>query len=187
MSKHPSQATLALFVSNDLGLIARWRAERHLESCGDCRSELSDFSTLRVDIESAQELPDVQWTRLAAEMKANIRLGLAAGECVSRSRIPGIHLNLRAVAACASLAVLLAVGFFLERPAPRLTAAQGSSEPVVLEASHNGIQVTEGAQSMMLLNTRAHDVNVVASGSTMRARYIDAETGYVTINNVYVQ
>jgi len=39
----------------------------------------------------------------------------------------------------------------------------------------------------MLLNSRAHDVNVTASGGTMRARYVDADTGNVTINNVYVQ
>jgi hypothetical protein len=37
----------------------------------------------------------------------------------------------------------------------------------------------------MLLNTRARDVNYQATGSTMRARYVDAETGYVTVNNVY--
>jgi hypothetical protein len=57
----------------------------------------------------------------------------------------------------------------------------------VLQTSGAGIQVTEGDQAMMLLNTRGRDVNYQATGGTMRARYVDAETGYVTVNNVYVQ
>ena len=84
-----------------------------------------------------------------------------------------------------SLAALLVVSLFLERPAPR-AAEVAASEPV-LQTSGSGIQVTEGDQVMMLLNTRGRDVNYQATGSTMRARYVDAETGYVTVNNVYVQ
>jgi hypothetical protein len=30
-------------------------------------------------------------------------------------------------------------------------------------------------------------VDYLASGNAMRARYVDSETGYVTINNVYAQ
>jgi hypothetical protein len=32
--------------------------------------------------------PEISWNRLAAEMKANIRLGLAAGECVRTLQTP---------------------------------------------------------------------------------------------------
>jgi hypothetical protein len=105
-------------------------------------------------------------------------------------------LNWRALAACASLAALLVVSLLIERPARPVAVALQPSEMAVLQTSGSGIQVTEGEQTMMLLNERAHgsgtkgdgkDVNYLATGSALRARYVDAETGYVTINNVYVQ
>ena len=40
---------------------------------------------------------------------------------------------------------------------------------------------------MMLLNPRARTVDYQASGSAMGARYVDSDTGQVTINNVYVE
>ena len=187
MSKHPVQARLALFASADLSRFARWNIERHLASCDDCRRDVADFSALRSEMAEAGELPALYWNRLAAEMKANIRLGLVAGECVSQRPASRFVFSPRALAACASLVLLVAVGFFLERPVPQVSETKKAPGAVILEASHSGIQVTEGEQSMMLLNTNARDVNVVASGGTMRARYVDSDTGYVTINNVYVQ
>jgi hypothetical protein len=122
-------------------------------------------------------------------MKANIRLGLEAGECVGagHSEGPGIF-NVRAFAVCGSLALLLAA-FLLERPTPRIEAIK-FSEAAFLESSGSGIRSKTGDQSIMLLNTRARDarhVDYLASGNAMRARYVDSETGYVTINNVYAQ
>jgi len=94
---------------------------------------------------------------------------------------------MRALAVCGSLALLLAA-FLLERPAPRIEPM--TSEAAFLESSGSGIQSKTGDQSIMLLNTRARDarnVDYLASGNAMRARYVDSETGYVTINNVYAQ
>ena len=180
---HPSEANLALFAGGELGSFQRWHVARHVAACGECRREVSEFSALRDGAAALSELPEVAWGSLTAEMKANIRLGLEAGECVTRRSLPRVIFSARALAACVSLAALLVVSLFLERPAPR-AAEIATSEPV-LESSGSGIQVTEGDQAMMLLNTRARDVNYQATGSTMRARYVDAETGYVTVNNVY--
>lgn len=189
MRKHPSEANLALYAGGDVGRWRRWTIARHIAACAECRREVSDFSALRAEARLLAELPEMAWDRLAAEMQANIRLGLEAGECVTPSRAPGIRVNWRAVAACGSLAMLLVVGFLIEQPAPRVADFK-AAEPAVLESSGSGIQVKEGEQSMMLLNARARnrdDVDYLASGSAMRARYVDADTGYVTINNVYVQ
>ena len=80
---HPNESDLALYAGNDLDRLARLRVDWHLRTCGKCQQEVTEFSSLRADtVRNAQE-PDVNWNRLAAEMKANIRLGLEAGECIA--------------------------------------------------------------------------------------------------------
>src|ERR1700746_310897 len=80
--KHPSEETLALHAGGDLGLVPRWLTEPHLAQCEECRDTLAVFTELRGVLPDLAEIPKVPWNRLAAEMRANIRLGLAAGECV---------------------------------------------------------------------------------------------------------
>jgi hypothetical protein len=190
--KHPSEANLALHAGGDLSWFARWRTERHLRRCDRCQEEVESFEkTLRIAPDLA-EIPEIPWGRLAAEMKANIRLGLAAGECVRPDepawRDTRLFSGARAVVALASVAALLVTGLVLERPAPAplVTAEDG---PVV-QAIANGIQVRKGGQALRLNNpnglTPGERVLYTpdAEGS-MRARYVDPQTGYVTINHVY--
>ncbi|MGA2595289.1 MAG: hypothetical protein ABSH32_35800, partial [Bryobacteraceae bacterium] len=66
---HPSQSVLALYAGKDLGWFARWRAQRHLAGCRQCRNEVETFASLRDDLAGQNELPALSW-RLAAEMKA---------------------------------------------------------------------------------------------------------------------
>jgi hypothetical protein len=180
--KHPNQAVLALHAGGDLGPVARWKTERHLAKCGHCRREVAAFSGIREIVPELAEIPEIPWNRLAAEMKANIRLGLAAGECVRASGRPVRESPLfnggRAVVAFASVVALLAAGLVLQRPAP-------TEYGVVVQSTVNGIQVREGGQALRLMHAGARDVmySVNAQGS-MRARYVDPETGYVTINSV---
>src|SRR5690349_21868509 len=133
---HPSQATLALHADGDLGPFARWRTERHLARCERCREEVAAFSGLRTILPELAEIPEVPWNRLAAEMKANIRLGIAAGECV-RAMEPPLHAKplftrTRAAVAMASIVALSITGLMLERPAPVL-----ADEGVVVQATSN--------------------------------------------------
>jgi hypothetical protein len=186
VSKHPSEANLALFGGGELSGWQRWSVERHVDGCAACRGTISEFSALREKTREMAEVPDVAWDTLAAEMRANIRLGLEAGECVTEHPARHLGFSLRGVAACASLAMLLLVSFLIERPAPRM-AGGAADEAAVIETSGSGIQVMEGGRAMMLLNPRARTVDYQASGSAMGARYVDSDTGQVTINNVYVQ
>jgi hypothetical protein len=185
MGQHPSEANLALFAGGELSRLARWNVERHVDVCDECRREISHFSALRTQAAVLADLPEIAWNRLAAEMKANIRLGLEAGECVSLHPVSRMVFSPRALAACVSLAALLVASVFLERPAPRGTDIK-TSEPV-LETSRSGIQLREGDQGMLLLNRHAHEVNDLATGRAMQQSYVDSETGLVTINNVYVE
>jgi hypothetical protein len=186
MSKHPSEANLALFAGGELRRWQRRSVERHVSGCAECRGAVSGFSAQREQTREMAELPDVAWDSLAAEMRANIRLGLEAGECVTEHPARRLGFSLRGVAACASLAMLVVVSFLIEGPAPR-AADLKADEAAVIETSGSGIQVREGGRAMMLLNAHARTVDYQASGSAMGARYVDSDTGQVTINNVYVE
>jgi hypothetical protein len=86
------------------------------------------------------------------------------------------------VVAFASVVVLLFAGMVLEHPAPGAPKYDG----VVVQTTANGIQVREGGQALRLLHSGAQNVQYsVGAHGSMRARYVDPETGYVTINNVY--
>ena len=78
-------------------------------------------------------------------MKANIRLGLAAGECVRSGEPPlrehPLFTGARAAVALASVVALLVTGLVLERPAP-VAVDEGS----VVQATANGIQVRRGTR-----------------------------------------
>ena len=184
---HPSPSVLALYAGKDLGWFTRRRAERHLARCPECRREVEAFGSLRDDLAGLNDMPALAWNRLAAEMKANIRLGLAAGECVRSERAaPWAWLSgTRALAACASVLALVAMGLFLARPGPPTPVA---SDTAVLRATANGIELDQGGQTLSLLHGSAEKVTYTAGAQgSMRARYVDADTGNVTINNVYVQ
>ena len=187
---HPSQSTVALYAGQDLGWFGRRRVERHLAACSACRGEVEAFASLRDDMAELSELPPISWNRLAAEMKANIRLGLAAGECVrgEHSVAPLAWLSgARALVACASVVALLVAGLFLQRPTPP-SAPAVAGDSAVLRATANGIELNQGGQSLSLLHVHAGEVTYSAGAQgSMRARYVDADTGNVTINNVYVQ
>jgi hypothetical protein len=192
--KHPDQATLALQAGADLGFFARWKVERHLAVCDRCRDEVDAFSALREVSGELAEIPEVPWNRLAAEMKANIRLGLAAGECVRAGELPlretRLFTGARALVAVASIAALMVTGIILERPTPATTAV--ADDGMVVQATSGGIQVSKGGQALRLMNPDRIDpqqrvtYSPDAQGS-VRARYVDPATGYVTINNVYAE
>ncbi|MBZ5624596.1 MAG: hypothetical protein LAQ69_38725 [Acidobacteriia bacterium] len=185
--KHPNQAALALYAGGDLGFFARWKTQRHLAKCERCGEELASFAATREIVTDLSEMPDVPWNRLAAEMKANIRLGLAAGECVRTGETPlrerPLFTGVRAAVALASIVTLVVTGLVLENPTPAR-----ADDHTVLRGIHNGIEVGGGGGAFRLMNTGATSVtfSVGAQGS-MGARYVDPNTGYVTINHVYAE
>jgi anti-sigma factor RsiW len=190
--KHPSDATLALHAGDDLGTLARWRIERHLAGCDRCRDEVAAYRAARQIAPDLAETPELAWNRLAAEMKANIRLGLAAGECVRADSAPSSPLTLpgfRPAVAVASVIAVMATGILLERPVPRHEIAM--QEGVVVQQTAEGIQVREGGRAFGLLHSNVRDLRdvtyTVGAQGSMRARYVDPDTGYVTINNVYAE
>jgi len=180
---------LALHAGEDLGAFARWRTARHLSRCEECRNEIAAYERMRNILPELAETPEIHWNRLAAEMTANIRLGLAAGECVRRAadsyRRPRLT-GFRAAVAFASMAALVAAGITLEHPSP---APAETAVGMIAEATPDsgGIQMREGSQAFRLLHSGAAKVTYSAGAQgSMEARYVDRETGYVTVNRVDV-
>ena len=188
---HPNEAELALYAGNDLGRLARIRVDWHLRTCGKCQQEVTEFSSLRAETVRNAAEPDVNWDRLAAEMKANIRLGLEAGECIAPLSIPRRGPSPWVWGALATAAMLaLAAGgeiWMNHAWAPVNQAAVIPPPELVLEAKDSGIQARDGqiVTSELHNNNRGGVVYSVDVTGRVGASYVDSETGVVTVNNIY--
>lgn len=198
--KHPSEQQIALYSGGDLRWWQQWRVRFHIEKCAPCRSEVDAYRVAPLD-ELAKALPPgVQWDRLAEEMTGNIRVGFAAGQCVEpvRLRRHGAPRHKGLALAAAAMVVVLVAGWFRLPEAQQShlfsslkTIASGTRgipnmEGVVLEASPRSIEVKENGGTLSLLHPEAADVTVsVNMQGSAGARYVDADTGQVTINRVY--
>jgi hypothetical protein len=83
--------------------------------------------------------------------------------------------------------VLILIGMLLQHPQPR---ALGTAwvDGSLLEATKSGIELRQGDRMLSLLHPQDDSVTyAVGTQGTLRARYFDADTGQVTIQNVYAQ
>ncbi len=175
---HPTESDLALYAGGDLPWFRQWRVARHVTECGACQRAGAEYSELRT-IRTAG--PVVNWQTLSAEMKANIRLGLEAGECVGHAPAPRpIISGMRLAVAGGLLTVLVAVGAYVNRPVLRQISG------TVLEASGSGIQVRGVQQTLRIMNPPSQKVMyTVGAQGELTARSVDPATGNVAITHVY--
>ena len=221
MKAHEVETDLALFATGDL---SPWRSALvrfHVGRCAQCRETVDAFlkDRERLRQEASRMPPGLNWERLAAEMAANIRVGLEAGECVAPRRskrvlwtpgqwsFPHVSFGWKIAGALAAAIALVAVALWLNFPASdqavlgkaigqllRGTRAlnpegrAGDDAGPVAEASPTGIELREngGAVRISQGDLRPVNVSVSAQGSAS-ARYVDADTGQMTISGVYVQ
>jgi len=202
---HPSTRKLALLAGGELGWWQKFALGRHTNACLLCRTELESLRDARLELSDlAQELPpDVKWDRLAAEMKANIRLGLEAGQIVapaaaSRARpargeeedIESYGSFFKPVAALASVAIFLYAATWVLSTRSKPAAGLGG---VMVGTTVEGIEFKNGASAMTLFHQGGKPVAVeVSSGNrggaaSLRAQYVDEDTGEVTIHHVYAE
>ncbi len=185
---HPAGGKLALLAGGELPLWRRAGVALHVRRCGQCRQEVAAYRRqIALVREGAAELPpEVNWGRLASEMRANIQLGLAAGECVAPAAPGRRRLSWRVAAALASITLVILSGWWLHLPRPHVVAP--AEDVIVLEATAEGIELKERDRSLTLIHSSSEPVLVsVSAGGAMAARFVDDETGMVTINNVYAQ
>jgi hypothetical protein len=185
---HPTETKLALFAGKDLSLPSRFRIALHLRGCRRCSRLVHEFRGVRELVAGCgPELPrGVHWDAMAAEMKANIRLGLAAGRCVEttvmRPALP--RTGWRAPALVLPVLLFVVAGWILQSLHPPLAPA---APEVVVQAGSAGIGVERNGRGFTLLQPHTEDVVFSVRGEAAGARYVDEETGQVTISHVYAQ
>lgn len=181
---HPDESRLALYAGGELGRWRRWRISAHLRECAECRQQVEEFRQWRRWLRESEAMPAaVNWARLAAEMRANIRVGLAAGECVGAA-VEG--LRWRPAALALPVLGLVLAGLLLQVWHPPLrppAAAQG----VVLAATSSGVELRQRGATLAILHPSGDESSRVAAGDAVRTGYLDRETGYVTISHVYAE
>jgi anti-sigma factor RsiW len=208
MSGHVNETDLALYASGDLSLWQRMTVHVHVRQCGLCGKQVEEFRADRTALrEGAAGLPEgLDWNRLAAEMTANIHVGLAAGECVSprgkARRVPELWRPVAlASLVTAVLAVLFVGGWWLNVPAQDSEALSRAMRTIwhgrtvmptdrgpAIEASSEGIELRKGGGSLAVSQNAAQLLTVsVSTQGSASAHYVDQDTGQVTITSVYEQ
>jgi hypothetical protein len=192
---HPGTDDLALFAGGDLGLLNRWRVSQHVRSCDSCRRDIEVFrsATVALRAESSAMPGGLDWDRLAAEMTANIHVGLEAGECVGRVRQkPGARVPVvgwRALAVMGAMSVILIAAWVLNPPERR--PAHGlRGRSVEIRNTVNGLELAENGHALVLLHGRGMKAQrpiIVSAPGTLKARFVDEDTDQITITNVYAE
>jgi hypothetical protein len=209
MTRHTSEPDLALYASKDLPVWRKLAVAWHVRGCEECRGLVETFRRDRDGLhQAADRLPeDIDWDQLSAEMTANIHVGLAAGECVT-PRAPRVEALAwwRPAAAAAGILALVAGAWWLnvprsdtetigraldmvtgQRGAVAQTTVPEDRGPMV-RSSSAGVELVENGGRLGIeqsgLLPAMYSVSTQGSAS---ARYVDQDTGQVTITAVYVQ
>lgn len=187
---HPSATDLALYSGGDLGLLERWRIRRHIGSCARCRHEVDAFRTASAGLveDTAGLPPGLNWDRLATEITANIHVGLEAAECVAPVRKSSFHPVWRAAALATAMSLLIVTAWFLNPPPPSPQHGMRGTAGIELRNTSTGLELNENGSSLVLLHGRGVQVLrpiISSEPGSLRARVVDADTGQITINNVY--
>ena len=175
LRRHPRETDLALFAGGELGPLARWRIEGHLNGCDDCRQAVSDFFELRSRVMDLGELPQLDWTGMAARIHRRVE--------IEREKRSPFFLWRPAWSAALALLVLLAAGVYVSRQS---VSAAGP----VLDASAYRVELRVGDDQVLTLVNAAENETEVhwrVSANAASARYLDQQTGNITVNNVYAQ
>jgi len=181
---HPREHDLALLAGEDANGIRRFLLDRHVRTCADCQEKVADYRELREDVADI-DLANVNWNSLAAEMRANIRLGLEAGACVRTTQAPRRR-NYRPAIAFACVLLLAGAAELLRDARPHRPARTDNTPELAITES--GIELRTGPSSLTLLKQRGNAANqTVSARGDISELNIDSETGAVTINNVSLQ
>lgn len=200
---HPNLENLALYSRRDLSWLTHWQIGRHVRKCANCEEQIlrlrSACSELKREADT-QTLTGFEaitdWSRLEREMVGNIAVGVAAARCienVGRRRI----LAAKGTWVTVALVLLFLVGWFTHVPseqrdhlAASLRRSMGMEVPQidgsVVQTTPEGITVRAQGATLTILHPPSAVVSLAGS-SSLGARFVDEETGEVTITNVYGQ
>jgi hypothetical protein len=198
---HPRTETLALFARGDISWLERRSIEAHVRRCAGCEHEVEQFRATVEELQrGASGLPPAleNWSRIEREMAGNINVGVAASRCIENVGSRRLR-GWRGPAVVAGLSIVFVAGWLLNIPhsdtAKLFSAfhsAWGGAQPqngTIVQTTSEGIAVrTQGAMLTLLHPDAAAGITISVNGiDSVGARYVDDETGQVTITNVYGQ
>lgn len=200
---HPAISALALYSGDDMRWPERWRLRAHIQRCPECKQQVSRFGSAREQFQreaGSETLTAFEaiadWNRLEREMLGNIAVGVAAARCVDKVG-RGRAVLLR-IAIAAGLVGLFVAGWVTHVPKEQtlhlfasLQRLMGARQPqqvagTVVRTLPDGIAVRAQGATLMIMHPQTAVVSL-SGPSAVAARYVDEETGQVTIANVYGQ
>ena len=199
---HPGAPILALFSSGDLPWKSMWRLKRHVNRCEQCEQRAAEYRAAKAELrreaqgESLTAFEAIaDWSALEREMLGNIAVGVAAARCVDKVRRGRSWLIKASLAA--ALTTLFVAGWITHIPREQtehlvasLRQIIGLDRPVYLgtqlKNTPDGIAVRAQGATLTIMHPRSAVV-LVSGSSSMSARYVDEDTGQVTITKVYAQ
>lgn len=199
---HPGAEILALYSRGDLPLFTRVCVRRHVNHCLECDTQVSLFVSARAELnrESNDETLTgfeaiADWKRLEREMLGNITVGVAAARCIEN--VGHKHVWLGRISVGAAATALLVLGWMTHIPSEDTRQIEtafrrvvGLQRPMltgtVVRSTPDGISVSTRQATLTILHPASAIVSV-SGNSAMAARYVDEDTGQVTITNVYGQ
>lgn len=197
--KHATDRDLALFAGRELSLWKRLRVQMHINGCERCRLEADAYRETQANLKAvASELPpQLDWERMEREMRANIRVGLAAAQCLPPREQGDRHIGWKPALAMACFSLLVAAGYWVSSPfsplrrQPVAPPVAAETSGIRLRATRAGVEVQQNGRIMTLVNPEQNPDQgrsfTMTSGDSVRTRYVDSETGQVTINHVYME
>ena len=199
---HPSAPILALFSSGDLPWKEKWRLKRHVNRCEACELQVAEYRAAKAELKREAQAETLtafeaiaDWGVLEREMLGNIGVGVAAARAIDKVR-RGRSLLMKS-AIIAGMSALFVAGWITHVPREQTVHLAASLRQIIgwdrpqisgtqLKTTPDGIVVRTQGATLTIMHPRS--AVVVASGPwSMSARYVDEDSGQVTITKVYAQ
>jgi hypothetical protein len=199
---HPGTPVLALFSSGDLSWTQMWRLRRHVNRCEQCEQQVAEFRAAKAELRREAQSETLtafeaiaDWAVLEREMLGNVAVGVAAARCVDNVR-HGRSLLIKG-AVFTGLTALFVAGWITHIPREQTAHLAASIRQIIglerpqisgpqLRTTLDGISVRAQGATLTIMHPASAVVSL-SGASSMSARYVDEETGEVTITKVYAQ
>jgi hypothetical protein len=199
---HPGVGTLALFSNCDLPWRDLWRVRRHVRRCETCEQAVTEFRAAKAELKREVQTETLtafeaiaDWAVLEREMLGNIAVGVSAARCIEKVR-SGRSLLIKGTV-FAALTTLFVAGWITHIPKEQTAHLAASIRQIIglerpqilgiqLKTTPYGIAVRAQGATLTIMHPPSAVISV-SGPSAMSARYVDEETGQVTITKVYAQ
>jgi hypothetical protein len=199
-SLHPALEILGLYAAGDLPFFPRLRTGRHVKKCAACEQQVLSMQSATAELRreaEAQILTGFEaiadWQSLESDMLGNIRVGVAASRCIEK--VGRGRKWMARFAWVAGMTALCVAGWLTRVPADdnqrivaALRRAVGLEQPqfygTIVRSTPDGIAVRTRGATLTILHPQSAVISM-SSPSSVTARYVDDDSGQVTITNVY--